>query len=618
LFGASGGGGNAGCIGCVCTNDTASTTDTLKGSGFTSPADGIPMGDNFDIDYVVHEVGHQLGGNHTFSNSNEGSGVNMEVGSGVTIMGYAGITSYDFVPHSIDAYHAASIAQIQTNLASKTCPVSTSITANNATPVANAGVDYTVPKSTPFILTGSATDANAGDALTYSWEQYDDGAGQTNANSGALATKTSGPNWRSFAPSASPVRYMPTMSTVMAGLTATPGIEVSSEALSSVARSLNFRLTVRDNAPYSSSAPIKVGQTNFDNMVITVDATRGPLTVTSQNTDGITWNQGSTQTITWAVNNTNTSTGGANVDILLSTDNGATFSTVLVANTPNDGTQTITVPNIAAPYCRIMVKASGSIFFNVNVKNIAIGYTVTTTTTCTDYTKTFSPAQAMATGWTGYTIPAITDSYTISDANFKVVCTAARTNQVSFGVVKPGSGTVDVTVFDGPTSGCANTKANLNAVFDDEGVAFDCNATATGANYIPKSALSSLDGMNSAGTWRFAAKSTVTTNTISSVVLTLCHTDTVVTLATDSFGLQDFNIYPNPNNGNFNVQFTSNSSNEIKIGVHDLRGRLVLEQEYQNTGTFNQNVKLNGVQAGIYLVTVQDGDRRETKKIVIE
>jgi hypothetical protein len=50
------------------------------------------MGDNFDIDYVAHEVGHQMGGNHTFSFSTEGTGVNKEVGSGITIMGYAGIT----------------------------------------------------------------------------------------------------------------------------------------------------------------------------------------------------------------------------------------------------------------------------------------------------------------------------------------------------------------------------------------------------------------------------------------------------------------------------------------------------------------------------------------------
>lgn len=115
MFGSTGGGGNAGCIGCVC--------NTGKGSGITSPADGIPQGDNFDIDYVVHEVGHQLGANHTFSMSNEGTGVNKEVGSGVTIMGYAGITSQDVAPHSFDIYHQASIAQIQANLATKTCPV---------------------------------------------------------------------------------------------------------------------------------------------------------------------------------------------------------------------------------------------------------------------------------------------------------------------------------------------------------------------------------------------------------------------------------------------------------------------------------------------------------------
>ena len=166
LFGASGGGGNAGCFGCICTNGS-------KGSGFTSPADGIPQGDNFDIDYVVHEVGHQMGGNHTFSYANEGTGVNKEIGSGITIMGYAGITAQDVAPHSIDIYHEATIAQIQANLATKTCPVTTSVSANNATPVVAAVSNYTIPKSTPFALTGSATDANAGDALTYCWEQND-------------------------------------------------------------------------------------------------------------------------------------------------------------------------------------------------------------------------------------------------------------------------------------------------------------------------------------------------------------------------------------------------------------------------------------------------------------
>ncbi len=209
LFGASGGGGNAGCIGCICVNGS-------KGSGFTSPADGIPQGDNFDIDYVVHEVGHQMGANHTFSMGNEGTGVNKELGSGITIMGYAGITSQDVAPHSIAVYHQASIAQIQANLLTKTCPVTT--TYRNATPVVAAVSNYTIPKSTPFALTGSATDANASDVLTYCWEQNDNASSsQTGSSSVASATKTSGPNWISFMPTTSPTRYFPKLSTILAG-----------------------------------------------------------------------------------------------------------------------------------------------------------------------------------------------------------------------------------------------------------------------------------------------------------------------------------------------------------------------------------------------------------------
>jgi hypothetical protein len=191
LFGASGGGGNAGCIGCVCTNGS-------KGSGYTSPADAIPSGDNFDIDYVAHEMGHQFGGNHTFSMNNEGTGANMEPGSGSTIMGYAGITSQDIQPHSDAFFHAISIQQITNNIKAKTCPTSTST--GNSIPTANAGLDYTIPKGTPFMLTGSGTDAN-GDSLTYIWEQMDNASSsQTGASSAASATKATGPTFRSWTP----------------------------------------------------------------------------------------------------------------------------------------------------------------------------------------------------------------------------------------------------------------------------------------------------------------------------------------------------------------------------------------------------------------------------------
>jgi hypothetical protein len=376
MFGASGGGGNAGCIGCVCV-------DGQKGSGITSPADGIPEGDNFDIDYVVHEVGHQLGANHTFSMTLEGTGQNKEVGSGITIMGYAGITSYDVAPHSIDIYHETSIAQIQSNLAGKTCPVTTNITANNVAPVIGQVSNYTIPISTPFALTASATDAN-GDPLTYCWEQNDNST-TSNAGSVASPTKKTGPNWLSFSPTTSPTRLFPELSTILAGSNVTgplPGGDagVNIEALSSVSRTLNFRLTVRDNHVFSQTSPVSVGQTAFTDVVVTVTNTAGPFQVTAPNTN-VTWNAGSTATVTWSVNSTNT--GSVNcgaVNILLSTDGGNTFPTVLASATPNDGSQVVTVPSTPGTNNRIKVEAVGNIFFDISNTN----FTISTPPPCAD------------------------------------------------------------------------------------------------------------------------------------------------------------------------------------------------------------------------------------------
>lgn len=455
LFGASGGGGNAGCIGCVCTNGS-------KGSGYTSPADAIPSGDNFDIDYVAHEMGHQFGGNHTFSMSNEGTGANMEPGSGSTIMGYAGITSQDIQPHSDAFFHAISIQQITNNIKAKTCPVSTNT--GNSIPTANAGLDYTIPKGTPFMLTGTGTDAN-GDSLTYIWEQMDNASSsQTGASSAASATKASGPTFRSWTPTASPTRYFPRMASILTGATTTAGSEITVEALSNVARSYNFRFTVRDNRAGGSG-------NNSDDALITVNGTAGPFSVSSQNS-ATTYTGGTSQTITWNVAGTTANgVNAANVDILWSTDSGTTWSTLL-AGTPNDGSQAVTIPNSATTTGRIMVKGSNHIFFDINNANITVnagsGGTDTvaptapvlaasgTTSTSTNLSWSGATDNVAVTGYdvyqgasligstasTSYTVTSLTPSTTYS---FSVKAKDAAGN------VSPSSNTVSVTTLAGST-----------------------------------------------------------------------------------------------------------------------------------------------------------------------
>jgi subtilisin-like proprotein convertase family protein len=602
LFGATGGGGNAGCIGCVCVNGS-------KGSGITSPADAIPAGDNFDIDYVAHEMGHQFGANHTFTHSTENNAVNYEVGSGSTIMGYAGITSYDVQPHSDDYFHAGSIAQVQANMGTKTCPTSVALT--HSAPVVNAGATFTIPKSTPFMLTGSATDAGGG-SLTYCWEQYDDASAtaQLTTGSPASATKTAGPNFRSYAPSASPTRYFPRMASVLNGSTTTAGTDCLVEALNSNARTLNFRLTVRDNVANG-------GQTNFANTSVTVDATKGPLTVTSQSTDGISYPVSSSQTVTWLVNNTSALTGGANVDILLSTNGGSTWTTLL-ANTPNDGSEAVTLPATPAAFCRLMVKANGNAFFNVNSKDFAIGYVVTNT--CNTYSS--SPALAIpdGSGTTGPVPGAVVSStisvpvtYTLSDVNVNLDVTHTYINDLDIAVNHPDATQVFL------WSGFCGSQNNFNITFSDGNPTPTCTGNDTSGTFAPATPLNTLNEKPANGTWTILGRDNWSgdTGTINSWSVEVC-SQTLTPLSTESFGLENFSIYPNPNNGNFTVNFTSQSSNAIEIMVHDIRGREVYMKSFNNSSLFNQTIQLANVETGIYLVTVKDGERKEVKKIIIE
>jgi subtilisin-like proprotein convertase family protein len=606
LFGASGGGGNAGCIGCVCINPSSSTSNG-KGSGFTSPSDFKPEGDTFDVDYVAHEMGHQLGANHTFSFAIEGTGVNVEPGSGSTIMGYAGITNYNVQNNSDPYFHYRSILQIQNNLAGKTCPVSTPL--SNTPPTVSAGADYTIPKGTPFILTGTGNDVETNNQLTYTWEQNNNANNSvTGASSIAFPTKPVGPNFRSVAPGTSPVRYFPALKTVLKDLLTT-----TYESVSTVSRTLNFVLTARDN-------DIGKGQTNSDATVITVNAAIGPFDVTSQNTDGISWIQGTTQTVTWAVNNTTILPGSSNVDILLSTDGGLTFPIVLKNATPNDGTEDITVPNVAAPYCRIMVKPTNHIYYDINSKPFAIGYTVTNI--CNTYTITPGTAIVGNSASPSYsvvgsiTVPA-GDNVVITDLNVSLNITHPQINDLYIGLIKPGSSVVDRVLYQ---RNCPVGIANMNTTFDDSGTALNC-ATITGANtYQPLNTLDIFNGVGSAGTWRLAIADVTTANsgTLNSLALTICSTsETLITLNTESFGLTNFNIYPNPNNGSFNVAFDSDSDNEIKIAIYDISGRQIFNQSYHNTGLFSENLKLNHLQSGISLVNVQDGNKKEVKKIIV-
>lgn len=339
-----GGDGLAG-LGVVCVNGQ-------KAKGVTGRE--APIGDPYDIDFVVHEFGHQFGATHTQNNDCQRTGSSaVETGSGSTIMGYGGICSPNVQGQSDDYFHAVSITQMQNIIQSSgTCATLTPL--GNSAPVANAGLDYSIPKATPFVLTASATDLDGLNTLTYNWEQVDNEVGAMPPQ----PVNTVGPMFRSLPSKTEPQRYFPSLSSVITGVPNTW------EVLPAVERVLNFSLLVRDN---NTSG----GATSRDNMLISVtDA--APFEVTSQTT-AETWDAGSTETITWNKGTTDVAPINCKtVNIKLSIDGGLTFPILLKENTPNDGSEIVGVPNNITTTARILVEAADNVFYNVNSSNLTI------------------------------------------------------------------------------------------------------------------------------------------------------------------------------------------------------------------------------------------------------
>lgn len=347
------GGGGLAMLGCVCGSS--------KARGITgSPS---PVGDPYDIDYVAHEIGHQFGGNHTFNgltnscNGNRNAATSVEPGSGITIMAYAGICgTNNLANNSIAYFHAISYDEVVnfTNLGAGNSCAST-VTTGNQPPVVTGPGTYTIPKSTPFQLTGSGTDPDS-DPLTFSWEETDPGASGGNWNSGNK------PYFMSYTPTPSPTRLFPKLSVILSGnMTGTKG-----EYLPATAQTLNFRLTARDNK-------MGGGGVCYVNQPVII-SNAGPFNVTYPNAALISWPSGSSQTITWNVNGTDIApVSCGTVNVLISYDGGNTF-TMLQNNVANTGSLTITVPTVTTNIntCRIKIECPSNIFFDINDFNFAV------------------------------------------------------------------------------------------------------------------------------------------------------------------------------------------------------------------------------------------------------
>ncbi|MGR9099453.1 MAG: reprolysin-like metallopeptidase [Gammaproteobacteria bacterium] len=369
-------GSSGGCAWYVVCEDSANgfpDHDKARGAGHFG-ANGLGLGTGL----ILHETGHQLGAKHTYSG--QASGCNLAnfdgddgdglpsafaPGSGSTIMSYSGSCGMDNVNLGLigtgQYYHAKSFEQIVDNITSgngSLCGGSFN-TGNNA-PTVTAGPDYTIPRQTPFTLTGTGIDD---EPLMFTWEQIDLATTQRPIDTDNNMVSP-GPIIRSVPPVSSPSRTIPDIRDLLANVS-NPilGMNRPGELLPLTDRTLTFRLTARDNLPGG-------GGVSSDDMVVTTSG--APFYITSPNDGSL--QAGCAVPVTWQIG------GGdiaANVDISYSITGGLqgsqeSFPDVIVSGTPNDGEYPMTVPCGNTSQGRIKVMASDSIFFDVNDNNLNV------------------------------------------------------------------------------------------------------------------------------------------------------------------------------------------------------------------------------------------------------
>lgn len=79
----------------------------------------------------------------------------------------------------------------------------------------------------------------------------------------------------------------------------------------------------------------------------------------------------------------------------------------------------------------------------------------------------------------------------------------------------------------------------------------------------------------------------------------------------------DFIIYPNPSNGEFNIDFPK-KYNQITIEVYDMMGRQVAQSKSMQVSIKSHKINLNHLTNGVYIIKVQVDQDLFSKKIIIK
>lgn len=77
----------------------------------------------------------------------------------------------------------------------------------------------------------------------------------------------------------------------------------------------------------------------------------------------------------------------------------------------------------------------------------------------------------------------------------------------------------------------------------------------------------------------------------------------------------NFTMYPNPTDGDFSIDL-GQSCPTITISLTDVSGKLVLSRTYNDAKLLN--LELEDAAAGVYMLTLESGDKKSTVRLLKE
>lgn len=85
-----------------------------------------------------------------------------------------------------------------------------------------------------------------------------------------------------------------------------------------------------------------------------------------------------------------------------------------------------------------------------------------------------------------------------------------------------------------------------------------------------------------------------------------------------NLSLQEYNLFPNPSNGNVQLRFKGDAlPTEIKIT--DMNGKqMYRERLNQFDGQYDQNIDLNDLPSGAYIMTIEQNDKVYTEQLILK